>query len=390
MANDLTLDENGKVSDGDAIYDDLDKWFDEDEFGKIAEAVLAVPEEQWSVKLRFRLISAYNNMKEFARSREQLVKIQPECKKPDEIARFCYMNGYILFMNDKEMAALAYFENGVAADPDDTCGLDIKSDVKDCAEYVEKDLNELHRLAGMICADVDKRCAQSPQKLKPDDERLALILGSLSAVRKVPGVDKALGTESFFFKFDDSEKKIVAKWLGEQFGIKDAESFKKFYREARGCNISVMFSDIRALFSGKPNFNADELEPGGKRAFFNTCTFVKTFYEFLPEVGVLAWDVSEKIGFCRLAFACGIIPNSDYVSAMLAITDASRKYFDSAAEFVKSLILGSALYMFSLDEWNIKRAISFMRQTATVLFQSPMPDIEWAGSEPKEDDGSDK
>ena len=93
MSDNITLDENGKISDDDKLYESLDKWFDDDEFAKIVEAVLGVPEEQWSVKLRFRLISAYNNLKEFAKSREQLIKIQPECKKPDELARFFYMNG---------------------------------------------------------------------------------------------------------------------------------------------------------------------------------------------------------------------------------------------------------------------------------------------------------
>lgn len=390
MSDKLTLNENGKISDSDKLYESLDKWFDDDEYNKIVEAVLGVPEEQWSVELRFRLISAYNNLKEFDKSREQLKIIQPECKKPDELARFFYMNGYILYMNDKDMAALACFENGVAADPDDTSGLDLKSDVKDCVEYINKDLAELHKLAGMICADVDKRCAERPEKLKLNDEQLAVVLGFLPAIRKVPVIDKAPGIDNFLFKFEESEKKTAAKWLGDYFGIKDAESFKKFYREARGCNISVMFSDIQALFKGKPNFNADELNPDGKRAFFNTCTFVKTFYEFLPEVGVLAWDVSEKIGFCRLVFACDIIGNTDYLSALLALTDASRKFFGSAEEFVKSLILGSALYMFSSDEWNIKGATSFMRQTATLLFQSPLPDVEWAKSEPDEDEKSDK
>ncbi len=382
MSDKINLDENEKISDSDKLYDSLDEWYDNDEFDKIVKAVLDVPEEQWSVKLRFRLISAYNNLKEFKKSREQLKIIHPLCETPAERARFFYMNGYILYMNDKDMAALACFEDGVAVDPDDTSGLDLKSDVKDCIEYINKDLNELHKLAGMICADVDKRCADKSKKLEPDDNRLALILGLLTSIRKVPVIDKAPGIDDYFFKFEGKDKETTEKWLEGFFGIKDVESFKKFYRGARGCNLSVMFSDIRAMFSGKPNFNADELDVSGKRAFFNTCTFVKPFYEYLPEVGVLAWDISEKIGICRLAYSCDLIPNSDYCSAMLALTDASKKFFGSAAEYMKSLILGSALYAFSSDEWNIKGAIAFMRQTAALLFQSPMPDIEWTKAEP--------
>lgn len=378
MSDNLTLDENGKISDDDKLYESLDKWFDDDEYEKIVEAVHGVPEERWSVKLRFRLISAYNNLKEFEKSQEQLIKIQPECKKPDELARFFYMNGYILYMNDKNMAALACFENGVAADPDDTSGLDIKSDVNECMEYIDKELSELRSFAEMISKDIDKRCAEKNKKLAPNDEQLALMLGVLTAIRKIPVIDKAPGLENFFFKFEDGDKKAAAKWLVTNLGINDAESFRKFYRGARGCNISAMFSDIRALFGGNPNFDPNKLDLNGKRAFFNTGMFVKTFYDHLPEVGVLAWDISEKIGLSRLAYACDLIPDSEYSSAMLALTDASKKFFDSAAEFAKSLIFGSALYMFSSDEWNIKSATAFMRQTATLLFQSPMLDIEWA------------
>lgn len=385
MANNLTLDKNGKISDDDKLYESLDEWFDNDEYEKIVEAVLGVPEKQWSVKLRFRLISAYNNLKEFQKSREQLGKIKPECQKPDELARFFYMSGYILFISDREMAALACFEDGDAADPDDTSGLDLKSEIKDCIEYINQDLDELHKLAATICADVDKRCADNHEKIKPSDEQLAVILGFLPAMRKIPVINKAPGIDNFSLKFKGKDKEQAGKWLSSCFGFNDSESFMKFYHGSRGCNIALMLSDIVAMFQGNPRFDLNELNSQGKRAFFNACTFVKPFYEFLPNAGVLAWDISEKVGFSRLAFACDFIPESDYRSAIMALVEGAHKYFDSTADFMKSLILGSTLYAFSSDEWNIKGAIAFMRHTATLLFQSPLPDIEWVKIEDSEE-----
>lgn len=384
MANDITLDKNGRISDDDKLYESLDKWFDDDEFNKIVEAVLNVPEKQWSVKLRFRLISAYNNLKEFQKSREQLGKIKSECKKPDELARFFYMSGYILFMNDREMAALACYEEGAAADPDDTSGLDLKSDIKECVEYIDKDLDELHKLAAAICADVDKRCAENSEKVKLSKEQFAVLLGFLPSTRTIPVINKPLGIDSFTLKFKGKDKEQTGKWLSTYFGFSDSESFKKFYREGRGCNIALMYSDINALLQGRPNFDTSELNPAGKRAFFNACTFVKPFFEYLPKAGVLAWDISEKSGFSRLAYACDFIPDNDYFSAMLALVEGAGKFFDSAADFMKSLILGSALYAFASDEWNIKGAIAFMQRSASLLINSPFPAIEWEKSEEAE------
>ena len=146
MAN-ITLDENGKISDNDELYKVLDECYDKDEYDNIIAAVLSVPEEQRSVKLRFRMIGALNNKEDYDNSMRELKKILPDCKKPDEIARYLYMNGYIRFMNDKELAALTYYEAGVNADPDNTSGLDLPAEVSECKEYVEKDLNELHELS---------------------------------------------------------------------------------------------------------------------------------------------------------------------------------------------------------------------------------------------------
>jgi len=384
MSDKITSDENGKISDNDKLYDSLDEWYDNDEFDKIVKAVLDVPEKQWSVKLRFRLISAYNNLKEFQKSREQLNKIQPECKKPDEIARFFYMSGYILFMTDREMAALACFENGAAADPDDTSGLDLKSEAQDCIEYINRDLDELHKLARAVCADIDKQCAERSGKLKPNEEQFSLLLGFIPALREIPMTKKALGIDDFTVKFKGNDKTQTGKWLSTAFGFKDTDSFKKFYRESSFCNISAMLSDVAALFEGKPRFDANKLNPDGKRDFFNTCTFVKPFFEFLPQTGVIAWDISEKIGFSRLAYACDFITENDYRSAALAMTDAAHKLFGSTAEFMRSLILGSALYAFHSDRWNIKGAIAFMQRTAMLIFQSPIPDIDWPKAGPAE------
>ncbi len=51
------------ISDSDKLYEELDKWHDDNEYDKIANAVMNIPHENWSNKMWFRLISAYNNLK---------------------------------------------------------------------------------------------------------------------------------------------------------------------------------------------------------------------------------------------------------------------------------------------------------------------------------------
>ncbi|MCX4356362.1 MAG: DUF1266 domain-containing protein [Oscillospiraceae bacterium] len=376
MAN-ITLDENGKISDNDELYKVLDECYDKDEYDNIIAAVLSVPEEQRSVKLRFRMIGALNNKEDYDNSMRELKKILPDCKKPDEIARYLYMNGYIRFMNDKELAALTYYEAGVNADPDNTSGLDLPAEVSECKEYVEKDLNELHELVGKLCADIDKRCAEKPEKRKMSDGEFTVLLGLIPAIRQIPVTGGALGLNDFFVEFQGKDRENVAQWLETFFGFKDTESFVKFNNTSRGCNIAVMFSDVKAFFMGKPNFDVNTLKGDGQRAFLNACMFIKPIYEYLPEAGVIGWDISEKVGFSRLAFSCGIISKDDYLASMKAIKEAAKKCFSSSAEYMKSLVIGSALYMFASDEWTIKGAIEFMKQTMTLIIRCDLADSEW-------------
>lgn len=373
----ITLDENGKISDNDELYKVLDECYDKDEYDNIIAAVLSVPEEQRSVKLRFRMISALNNKEDFDNSMRELEKILPECKKPDELARYLYMSGYIRFINDKEMAALTYYEAGVNADPDNTSGLDLQAEVDECKEYVEKDLKELRQLTKKISGDIDKRCAENPEKRKMSDGEFTVLLGLIPAVRQIPATGGALGINDFFVEFQGKDRENVAQWMETSFGIKDKESFINFYRSARGCNISGMFADVKALFKGKPNFDVNTLRADGQRAFLNACMFIKPIYKFLPEAGVIGWDFSEKIGFSRLAFSCGILSKDDYLSSMVAIRDAAKEQFSSAAEFLKSLVIGSALYMFASNEWTIKGAMEFMKQTMALMMRCHLADGEW-------------
>lgn len=377
MAN-ITLDENGKISDNDELYKVLDECYDNDEFDNIIAAVLSVPEEQRSVKLRFRLIGALNNKKDFENSRNELKKILPDCKSPAEIARYFYMQGYILFINDKELAALSFYEAGVNADPENTSGLDLADEVRECREYVDKDLKELGELVKQVCGDIDKRCSEKAEKEKLSDGAFTVLMGLIPALRPLPSVNRGLGLDDFFQKYEGKNKEIITQWLETLFGIKDKESFISFYKSAPGCNISGMYADVDAYLSGKPNFELKTLRGDAQRSFHNTCMFAEPLREYVPKAGILGWDLSEKVGFSRLAYSVDIIEKDDYLGSMSAIKEAALKFFSSSAEFLKSLVIGGALQAFASAEWDIKGAISMMKQSRDIMLHSQLCDAEWA------------
>ena len=117
------------ISDSDKLYEELDKWHDDNEYDKIANAVMNIPHENWSNKLWFRLISAYNNLKQFDRASEELEKIFPRCDNLVDLSRWHYMKGYIYYINNKDILAMHCFEDGLEADPADSLELDSEEEV---------------------------------------------------------------------------------------------------------------------------------------------------------------------------------------------------------------------------------------------------------------------
>lgn len=373
-----TFDANGKILDTDKLYTTLDEWHDGDKFEEIVNKVTSIPREQWSVKLQFRLISAYNNLKRFDEARQELRDIQPSCHTPAQKARFFYMNGYICYMEDKEMVALSFYKQGLAVDPENTSKLDLDTEVRECEEYIEKELNKLSELSEKMYNDIKKACSEKPESEKADisEEEFTMYLGYLSAIRKLPGMERGMGFKNYFTKYEGEQKESAHKVLS-MFGITDRESMLKFYQNDRGCNLFGMYGDIPPFIAGKPRFDISQLNESGKEAFLNSVEFFKPFNKYLPSAGILAWDLCEKVGFLRLAYSCDIITNSDYCSAMLYISDGARKFFSSFEEYMISLAFGCGVWEFHFSNWNISSAMKYMRNMMPLLLGGDLPYIKW-------------
>ena len=127
----------------------------------------------------------------------------------------------------------------------------------------------------------------------------------------------------------------------------------------------------------KSAFDISELNKNGRRLFDDVTLFVKVFAEFLPAAGVAAWDMSEKIGFCRHAYAVDFLTHTDYCTCMAAMMDDVKASFSSTEEYMLSMAFGSALYMFMEDERSIPSAIDFLLKSSAFIIHGDLGDIRW-------------
>ena len=375
----IILDKNGMISDSDKLYEELDKWHDDNEYDKIANAVMNIPHENWSNKLWFRLISAYNNLKQFDRASEELEKIFPRCDNPVDLSRWHYMKGYIYYINNKDILAMHCFEDGLEADPADSLELDLDKEVEKCRRYIEKDLKNLREFSEKITKYIKKRYTRMPwsEKYELSNEEFTLQLGFLPAIRKIPGQEHGLGFKEYFIKYEGEKKKQAKEWLEQLFGIIDRGSFIEFFYNSRDCNIACLARDVLANLNGRLSFDISELNKDGRRLVDDVTLFIKVFAEFLPEAGVAAWDMCEKIGYLRHAYAVDYITNTDYCTQMMAIVDDAMANFSSAEEYMISLAFGSGLYMFLMNDRSISAALDFMVKSTAFLLRGDLADIRW-------------
>lgn len=379
------LDENGKISENDEIFKTLDDCYDSEDYSGIVDAITAVPREIWGTEIWFRLISAYNNLGKFNEAREELHNIDELCTTPELRASYCYLYGYSFYGEDREMMAISCFNDGKAVDPEDKGEHEWDKLIGECRDCINKELEKLRRLSERMDKDITEAFSQKSEAERDEisEEEFTMYLGYLPAIRKIPGTSKGLlfDKENYFLKYEGADKQAVLDFFENMYGVHDRESFREMFTKYSGCNLIGMYDDIPAYLAGTPNFDVNELNDEGREAFFNSVEFFKPFNEFLPEAGVLAWDICEKVGLARLAYSCDIIGNTDYCTIMLMLTDQARDAFSGFEEYMRSLAFGCGVYMFHIDRWDINGAIEFMSMIMPMLLNGDMPHIRWKEKE---------
>lgn len=334
----------------------------------------------------FDLIGTYCNRADYQKAQEELDKIEPYCKTPADKARFHYSRGYINYATTSQLSALMEYRKGLREDPDDT--MNLKGECAYSRKLIKKEYEEMKRVVMNIIDLINQRYSKTSEddKTKVDDRAFQLLLGFHQSIR-LPRADNLslgfpndnlfLGFDDYFAKFMGEKQESAKRFLEEAYHITDRESFFECIHHNPNLDMNGYIGDAIAHLNDKPNFDVNALDDDKKLSFLATVEFVKSFKDYLPDAGVIAWDLSEQIGLVRIAFACDIISEEDYCHSMSHLTDILKNRLSSFEEFARSFTFGSALLMFKVKSMNITKSTDFMFSVAGCLLMGTLLDTKW-------------
>lgn len=281
---------------------------------------------------------------------------------------------------------MAEYRKGLRADPDDT--LNLKDECAQSQKLVEREFIEMRKFVLNIVDLISQRHSKISEdnKIEVDDHTFQLFLGFYQSIRPpradnislgFPNNDIFLGFDDYFAKLTGEKQENAKRFLKEAYHITDCDSFFECIRSNQNLNMNGYISDAIAYLNDKPNFDVHKLGDDEKLYFLATAEFVKTFIDYLPNAGVIAWDLSEQIGLSRIAFACDIISKDDYCRNMNVLSDMLKSSLSSFEEYARSFTFGSALLMFRVKSMNITKSTDFMFSIAGYLCSSNLLDTKW-------------
>ena len=334
----------------------------------------------------FDLVGMYCNRADYKKAQEELDRIEPCCKTPADKARFHYSRGYINYAVTSQLAALAEYRKGLRADPDDT--LNLKDECAQSQKLVEREFTEMRKFVLNIVDIIRQHYGRIPENSKTEvnDHVFQLFLGFHQSIWPLradnlslgfPNSNIFLGFDDYFAKLTGEQQENAKSFLKEAYHITDRESFFECIRSNQNLNMNGYISDTIAYLNDNSCFDISKLDEDEKLYFLATAEFVKTFIDYLPSAGVIAWDLSEQIGLTRIAFACDIISKEDYCHSMNALTDVLKSSLSSFEEYARSFTFGSALLMFKVKSMNITKSTDFMFSIAGYLDCSALLDTKW-------------
>ncbi|MDE6014332.1 MAG: DUF2185 domain-containing protein [Acetatifactor sp.] len=172
-------------------------------------------------------------------------------------------------------------------------------------------------------------------------EEFTLLLGGVSACRKVPGIHEHMGYECLYHCGNEEDIRQAREHLARLFGVKDRESLEKqCYRLYSGSN---QYEQFMTFWNNAPMFDLKELNPDGLKGFTYCKNIAEKFYPLVKEKGFYAWDINERIGLCRNAAACGIISDEEFWEMTDEWVCQAQAFYHSYTEYAVSCLCG-ALY----------------------------------------------
>lgn len=200
-------------------------------------------------------------------------------------------------------------------------------------------LDAISRLRG------DLKARPKPQEPAPLElDKFILLLGGVSALRKIPGIDAHMGFEELYFCPTQAQAEQVRGHLREMFDVTDQETLLDACDQMFSAGME--YAQFLTFWAEAPSFDENELEPRGKAAFSACKDYAALYRDLVGEKGFYAWDISERIGLLRAACACGIIDAREFRAIGWELARLATDVYSSWEEYALSLICGAVYFMF--------------------------------------------
>jgi len=322
------------ISDNDPIYEQLEKWDNEDKYNEILAKIEEIPVDDRSNKLWFWKISALNNMSRFQEARMEIGLLSKRCTEPKDVAKLYYMMGYTFDRTDCEMKAVECYRRTQEYNPEFE---DIQNLIDSAKKCADQDLAAAQRAFGKLFADVESKFkeAKKPAKLSVDDA--APYISMVQASFIPTGLGVKLPPDKMVFKFEEADKPKVKAFLEQKYGITDLGSLQQWYGSNRNAPI---FDFSLAAMKAKKAPPADSMNVAERTRFEATGMVAGYMKDFLPKAGIMAFDFSTILALARMAFACDLLTNTEFMQTMLFFSDECKKSFSSWEEFTRSIVIG--------------------------------------------------
>lgn len=222
-------------------------------------------------------------------------------------------------------------------------------------------------------------------KIVCDKKLFGLLLGAVSAMRKIPGIDRPLPIDALYTSNSEEEKQIFQAHLKDKYNITDYQSF------IEGCNklynTQETYNQFALYWVGMKPFDFSKLSPEGKLAFDKSEEMARFFSKYVKKHGFYAWDCSEKVIVAKCVYACGIIDEEDFYDLVEGMTDKVLAMYSSWYEYAVSLICGATYFVYQRSGFDGKQAknmFDLMYNLVEGLFLSGKANLwlrfEWYGA----------
>ena len=182
--------------------------------------------------------------------------------------------------------------------------------------------------------------------LEEDRRKFILLLSGLSSCRISPGIPHNMGHEELFVCDGAAAQNELREHLKGMYSIIDEATFwdslNKWYRSYDE------YDTFRTFWAGRPEFDPQSLEPSGRQSFEEAMNFAEILRDIVGNNGFLAWDINERIGMCRRAYAAGIITEERFWEAGASMALRASAYYDNWGEYALSCLCGSVYFAYRL------------------------------------------